>query len=264
VAPWFAQADRLPAEDAVDLGGRRGGGPLKIACPMLSRIANFDDLDPLAQERGVTLEMTPPGRALPGDADVIVLPGAKSTRGDLDFLRAQGWDVDIAAHLRRGGRVLGLCGGYQMLGRRVSDPQGVEGPPGETAGLGLLDVETVMIPDKRLARVRGRHLETGADVEGYEIHIGRTAGPDCARPWLEIAGRPEGATSADGRVAGAYVHGVFAQDGFRAAWLAALGAPPSTLRYADAVLATLDALAEHLEAHLDVDGLLAMARTRGA
>ncbi|WP_339947853.1 cobyric acid synthase [uncultured Albimonas sp.] len=265
VAPWFAGAARLPAEDALDVTSGGSGG-LKVVCPMLSRIANFDDLDPLKLEPGVAVEMIPPGRPLPGDADLVILPGSKSTRGDLTFLRAQGWDVDLAGHVRRGGRVLGLCGGYQMLGRAVIDEDGLEGEPGETPGLGLLDVVTHMTPAKRLERVVARHLETGREVEGYEMHIGVTEGPDRARPVLEIAGpdgpRPEGAASACGRIAGTYVHGLFAQDGFRAAWLEALGAAPSGLGYGAEVEATLDALADHLEAHLDVEGMMAIAGAR--
>ncbi|QDL92013.1 cobyric acid synthase [Paroceanicella profunda] len=259
LVPWFAQAHRLPAEDALDIGSTRGG-PLKIAVPLLSRIANFDDLDPLKLEPSVSVEMVPPGRALPGDATAIILPGSKSTAGDLAFLRAQGWDVDIAAHLRRGGHVLGICGGYQMLGRVIRDPGGIEGPPGDMPGLGLLDVETVMHPKKRLAQVRGRHLASGAALTGYEIHIGDTQGPDLSRPWLEIGGRAEGAMSADGRVSGAYLHGIFASDAFRAAWIAGLGGQAGTLAYSAEIDATLDRLAAHLETHCDVAGLLALAR----
>ncbi len=259
VIPWFAEAHRLPAEDALDLGGGRGDGPLKIACPVLSRIANFDDLDPLGQEPGVTLEMIRPGTPLPGDADLVILPGTKSTRGDLAMLRAEGWDVDLLAHRRRGGRILGLCGGYQMLGRRIADPDGIEGPPGETDGLGLLDVETRMIPEKRLERVAAHHLGTGLEVTGYEIHIGRTDGPDCARPVLRLADHPDGAQSPDGLVQGTYVHGLFGADAFRAAWLSGLGAAPGGQGYGAVVEETLDALAAHLEAHMDVDALLEIA-----
>ncbi|TVQ52628.1 MAG: cobyric acid synthase [Rhodobacteraceae bacterium] len=259
VAPWFPDAWRLPAEDALDLAGPARGAGLRIVCLALSRIANFDDLDPLAQEPGVRLTMLRAGRALPGDADLVIVPGSKATRADLAFLRAQGWDVDLAAHVRRGGRALGLCGGYQMLGRRIADPDGLEGPAGETPGLGLLDVETVMTGDKRLTDVAAEHVETGAPFRGYEIHIGRTEGPDCARPFARVAGAPEGAVSADGRVAGSYLHGMFRDDGFRAAWLAGFGAA-SDLAYEAGVAATLDALADHLETHLDVDGLLAAAR----
>ncbi|MEM6549052.1 MAG: cobyric acid synthase [Pseudomonadota bacterium] len=261
VVPWFAGAHRLPPEDAADLRQDRAGGAIKIAVPRLSRIANFDDFDPLAQEPGVTLQMVPPGRALPGDADLVILPGTKSTRGDLAMLRAEGWDIDLQAHHRRGGRVLGICGGYQMLGRSIADPDGIEGPPGTSPGLGLLDVETVMVPDKRLTEAVGRHLATGADVTGYEIHIGRTEGLDRVRPVLELGARPEGAISADGLVEGLYLHGLFAADGFRAAFLGTLGAAETGMRYGAGVEATLDALADHLTAHLDLDGMLSVAET---
>ncbi|MDQ1901024.1 cobyric acid synthase [Paracoccus sp. WLY502] len=254
VLPWFASAHRLPSEDAVDLRASQGQG-LHVVCLCLSRIANFDDLDPLAAEPGLRLTMLGPGRAIPGDADVVVIPGTKSTLGDLAFLRAQGWDIDLAAHVRRGGHVLGLCGGFQMLGRVVRDPLGSDGLAGEVAGLGLLDVETVMAPKKRLERVTGTAL--GQRVTGYEIHMGRTTGPDCARPFAHLSG-PDGAISRDGRIAGTYLHGLFSDDGFRAAWLAQFGAP-SRPGYEAGVDQVLDDLAGHLEAHLDVAGLLTLA-----
>lgn len=254
VVPWFAGAHRLPAEDAVDLRASRGEG-LHVVCLCLSRIANFDDLDPLAAEPGVRLTMLGPGRAIPGDAGLVVIPGTKSTLGDLAFLRAQGWDVDLAAHVRRGGHVLGICGGFQMLGRVIRDPLGSDGAAGEVAGLGLLDVDTVMAPDKRLERITGTAL--GQPVTGYEIHMGRTHGPDCARPFAHIPG-PDGAASPDGRIAGTYLHGLFSGDAFRAAWLARLGAS-SQSGYETGVDQALDDLADHLEAHLDVAGLLALA-----
>ena len=254
VLPWFADAHRLPSEDAVDLRASAGQG-LHVVCLCLSRIANFDDLDPLAAEPGVRLTMLGPGRAIPGDADVVVIPGTKSTLGDLAFLRAQGWDIDLAAHVRRGGHVLGLCGGFQMLGRVVRDPLGSDGVAGEVAGLGFLDVETVMAPEKRLERVTGTAL--GQRVTGYEIHMGRTTGPDCARPFAHLPG-PDGAISRDGRIAGTYLHGLFSDDGFRAAWLAQFGAP-SRPGYEAGVDQVLDDLADHLEAHLDVAGLLTLA-----
>ncbi len=255
LVPWFAEAARLPAEDAVDLRAARGQGGFHIACPMLSRIANFDDLDPLAAEPGVRLSMVPPGRALPGDADLVILPGTKSTRGDLAFLRAQGWDIDLVAHLRRGGRVLGICGGYQMLGRMIHDPDGHDGAPGSDAGLGLLDVETHMAAEKRLTRITGRAL--GQPIEGYEIHLGRTAGPDSARPFAHIPA-PDGAISADGRVAGTYLHGLFSDNAFRAAWLAQAGVA-SALDYGAGVDQVLDRLAAHLETHLDIERMLMLA-----
>lgn len=265
VCPWFPDAWRLPAEDAQDITTRHRTTGLHIVALTFSRIANFDDLDPLTQEPGVRLTMLRAGQALPGDADLVILPGSKSTRGDLAFLRAQGWDIDLAAHHRRGGRTLGLCGGYQMLGRTVADPEGIEGPAGTTPGLGLLQIDTVMTGDKRLTEAQGHHIPSGQPLRGYEIHIGRSDGPDRARPFARLGSKDmgtedEGAISADGRVAGSYLHGMFTDDAFRAAFLTDLGATPSGHRHNAAVETTLDALAAHLEAHLDVAGLLDAAR----
>lgn len=260
IVPWFDGAGRLPAEDAVALEGRRAaapGGTLKVAVPRLSRIANFDDLDPLAAEPGVAVEFVPPGQALPGDADVVVIPGSKATRGDLEVLRVQGWDIDIHAHVRRGGRVVGLCAGFQMLGRVVRDPDGREGPPGETPGLGLLDIATTIGPDKTLTAVDATDARTGTRITGYEMHMGRTEGAGLARPWLDLDGRPEGAVSADGRVMGCYIHGLFAGDAFRAAFLG----QDSGTAYEAGVEAALDDLAAHLETHVDIDALLEVADT---
>jgi adenosylcobyric acid synthase len=227
---------------------------------VLSRIANFDDIDPLKLEPDVDLVMVRAGEAIPGDAALVILPGSKSTRGDLDYLRTQGWDIDLAAHVRRGGHVLGLCGGYQMLGKSVTDPDGIEGPPGETPGLGLLDVTTMMTPEKSLTRVTAEHAETKQPIKAYEIHIGRTQGGDRARPFAFVDGASEGAISADGRVQGSYLHGLFSSDSFRSAYLARLEANASNESYRGRVESALDALAEHIEKHLDVDGLLALAR----
>ena len=260
VVPFFADASKLPAEDALDLPKGGGAGGCKIVCLTLSRIANFDDLDPLAQEPGVSLRMLRAGEAIPGDTDLVIIPGSKSTRGDLAYLRAQGWDIDLAAHLRRGGRVLGICGGYQMLGETVDDPDGIEGAAGATQGLGHLAIATRMTPDKRLTRTEAVHAATGLPMQGYEIHIGRSDGPDRARPFALVAGQPEGAVSADGRVMGSYLHGMFANDAFRAGFLRQIGAQASGLTYGAGVEATLDALAQHLEAHVDLAGLLALAR----
>jgi len=212
-------------------------------------------------EASVKLVFVRPGDAIPANADVVILPGSKSTIGDLAFLRAQGWDIDIKAHVRRGGHVLGLCGGYQMLGQTIADPEGIEGPAATVQGLGLLDVSTVMGADKSTRLVRGIHSATGTAIEGYEIHLGHSEGPDCARPVVTIDGRPDGASKANGRVQGTYVHGLFTGDAFRKAWLANLGIA-SSLAYAFEIESALDALADHLEAHLDIEAMLAIARSR--
>jgi adenosylcobyric acid synthase len=260
VLPYFARAGDLPAEDALGLGDARKVGKCKIAFLALSRIANFDDLDPLKLEGEVDLVMVRPGEAIPGDCDLVIIPGSKSTRGDLAFLRAQGWDIDLLAHHRRGGHVLGLCGGYQMLGKSVSDPRGIEGPSGETPGLGLLDVSTVMTPQKTLTRVSGCHAATGQPIDAYEIHIGHTEGPDRARPFAMLDGAPEGAVSADGRVHGSYLHGLFASDAFRKAFLARLNIPAADQSYRTRVERALDTLADHIDAHLDVERIFGLAR----
>ena len=260
VVPWFSDAWKLPAEDALDISTPHRAQGLHVVCLKLSRIANFDDLDPLAQEPGVRVTMLHAGQPLPGDTDVVIIPGSKSTRGDLAFLKAQGWDEDVRAHHRRGGHVLGICGGFQMLGQRVRDPDGIEGAPGETAGIGLLDVDTIMTGDKRLNTVAAVHVPSGQGFDGYEIHIGRTEGPDRARPFAQVAGQDEGAISADGRVAGSYLHGMFSDDAFRRAWLSGFDVVAGDASYAATVEATLDALADHLEAHIDVSALLACAR----
>lgn len=260
VAPWFTDAWRLPAEDALDIADAPRTKGMHIVCLRLPRIANFDDLDPLKQEPDLRVTMLPPGQPIPADADLIILPGTKSTRADLAFLRAEGWDIDLLAHHRRGGKILGICGGYQMLGQTISDPEGIEGPPGNSAGLGLLDVHTIMGGDKSLTVVQAIHAGLSLPFSGYEIHIGRTDGHDCNRPFAHLGQRAEGAVSVDGRVAGSYLHGMFGDDAFRHAWLTELGAAASPLSYTARVEETLDALADHLETHLDVTGLLSLAR----
>jgi adenosylcobyric acid synthase len=263
LVPHFADARLLPAEDALALDAVRpvkANGRVRVAVPILPHIANFDDLDPLDAEPAVDLVRVRPGTALPGDADLVLLPGSKATIADLTTLRAAGFDIDIAAHLRRGGKVLGLCGGYQMLGRTIADPNGVEGTPGRVEGLGLLDVETMLSDEKRLEPVSGVTGD-GVPFSGYEMHIGVTEGADCSRPFARLAdGSPEGAISADGKVTGTYVHGLFADDRQRAAWLARFSAGATNVAYETMVERTLDALGDHLAAHIDIDRLLKAAR----
>jgi adenosylcobyric acid synthase len=260
VIPHFANAHRLPAEDAVALeeGLSSQTGPLKICVLRLPRIANFDDLDPLRLEPGVTLQFIQPGEALPGDCTLVIIPGSKSTIADLAALRANGWDIDIAAHHRRGGKVLGLCGGYQMLGKTIHDPQGLEGPASSVQGLCLLNVETTLTADKTVTPTTAIHAASGETISAYEIHLGQTTGPDCKTPFAQTAAGPEGATK--NNITGTYLHGCFTADGFRNAFLKSLGHSGSDLAYEVMVEKTLDELAAHLEQHLDVDALMEIAQ----
>ena len=265
LVPYCAAAELLPAEDSMALRQRRSGsGRCRIVVPVLPGIANFDDFDPLRMEPEVSLELLSPGNALPGDADLVILAGSKTTIADLAVLRQEGWDIDLTAHIRRGGHVLGICGGYQMLGRSVDDPEGVEGPRGAVEALGWLDIKTELTGAKSLAPVCGRSALPAfghASFSGYEMHVGRTRGEDCRRPLLEFSdGRSDGAVSRDGRVMGCYVHGLFADSAQRSAWLALLGSRSAGFSYADAIEASLDALAAHVEKHVDLDRLIGLAR----
>jgi adenosylcobyric acid synthase len=260
VVPWLADTARLPSEDAVVLQrpSLAAGDRVVVACPITAHIANFDDLDPLRLEPGIELVMVPPGTPIPAEAALIILAGSKATIADLKFLRAQGWDIDILAHHRRGRPVLGLCGGYQMLGRGIADPAGLEGPAERIEGLGLLDVETVLEGSKALVEVRG--TARGARFEGYEMHLGRTDGPDTARPAARFDnGRLDGAVSADGLVTGSYVHGLLALAEQRRAWLAQLGVEGCGPDHRASIDAALDAIAAQLERHIDIDALLALS-----
>jgi adenosylcobyric acid synthase len=262
LVPYFPGASHLPAEDALGLDRprRNPGARIVIAAPILPHIANFDDLDPLAAEPAVDLVQVKPPTALPGNADLIILPGSKATIPALVALRDAGFDIDIMAHVRRNGLVLGLCGGYQMLGRTIADPSGIEGPPGTVAGLGLLDVHTVLNGEKQLAIARGTTSD-GIAFDGFEMHMGVTEGGDRVRPFAQLeSGVTEGAISPSGRVLGTYIHGLFAGDPQRAAWLGRLRAGPTMLVYDALVEETLDQLAAHLATHIDLDRLLNLSR----
>ena len=271
VIDWFAPASKLPAEDSQSLadafssgmGGIGRRGKIKIYVLALSRISNHDDFDPLAAESDVDLNYVKPGAAIPGDGDIVIIPGTKSTIGDLDFLRAQGWDTDIAAHIRRGGYVLGICGGYQMMGMEVSDPHAVENPkPMTVRGLGLIDVTTVMERQKTLRRFKAA-TQHGDEVAGYEIHMGSTTGPAAAAPMIILDGVPEGASGANALCAGCYVHGLFTSDSYRARFLSPFrggeGAGFVRTKYEKQIDDTLDELASHIEARVDVDKLAKIA-----
>ena len=265
ILPWFEGARSLPAEDILDLeakGNKRGGdgAMLKVAVPVLRRIANFDDLDPLSADPAIRVSLVNAGEPLPIDTDLVLLPGSKSTVSDLAFLRQQGWDIDIAALIRQGARVVGLCGGYQMLGRAVHDPEGLEGKPGSIDGLGLLDVETTLLPEKTVRFAEGTSHDGGEPVSGYEIHLGTTTGDDTARPMLMLeGGRPDGAISCDGQVMGCYMHGLFASDAYRSTWVRAATGQSSSLDFEAGVDDGLEALASHLESHADIDAIARIA-----
>jgi adenosylcobyric acid synthase len=262
VVPWLKEAALLPSEDSVILERLAAGETraLKVAVPMLGRIANFDDVDPLRAEPQLEVVFVPPGRRLPADARLVVIPGSKSTIGDLIQFRENGWDRDLADHRRRGGHIVGICGGYQMLGHAVRDPHGIEGVVTETDGLGLLDVETVLEPEKTVRNVSAHSVPFGTPLSGYEIHLGRTTGPDCTRPVAVINGVEDGAASADGKVFGTYLHGLFGADRFRARFLENLGVTGGGIDYRAEVEKALDAIAAHLEAHLDCDAIFGLAR----
>lgn len=253
VVPWLKAAGRLPAEDSVVLERLAKGerGALKIAVPVLPRIANFDDLDPLRAEPDVELVFVRSGERLPDDAGLIILPGSKSTISDLSDLRAQGWDRDLAAHVKRGGRVIGICGGYQMLGRRVRDPLGIEGVVTDIEGLGLLDVDTEMAPEKTVRNSSARSCQYEVPLSGYQIHLGITRGADCARPAAVVDGLPDGAVSADGHVMGTYLHGLFGSDAYRGRLLESFGLSGERANYRQSVDQALDDVAAELERTLD-------------
>ena len=264
IVPFFPAARDLPAEDVLALDQSQSSGSqstrVKIAVLRIGRISNFDDFDPLAAEPEVDLVFVQPGETLPVDTDLVILPGSKATLADLAFLRQQGWDIDIAAHVRRGKPVLGICGGYQMLGTHIADPDGIEGPPAEAVGLGLLDVQTVMKGPKTLVEIRGSDMASGEAVAGYEMHMGVTTPTGSAlQPMLRLGGEDDGAVQ--GVVSGCYLHGLFNEDGFRRSFLRSLDpALQSELAFDQRVEGTLDDLAAHFEEFLDLDAFYDLAR----
>lgn len=268
ILPWFGAAARLPAEDILDLETKSSQSSNQdsyhVAVPVIRRIANFDDLDPLSQDPSFRVTLVKPGEPLPLDADLVLLPGSKSTIADLQFLREQGWDQDLMTLRRHGKAVIGLCGGYQMLGKYIHDPDGIEGVAGSVDGLGLLDIETTLTEQKTLTHTTGIETRTGAAISGYEIHLGQTTGADTAQPMVDhIAGRDgktaDGAISPDGQVAGCYMHGLFASDTFRSVWLNRHGKASSQIVFDQQIDTTLDQLANHLAAHADLDAIARIA-----
>jgi adenosylcobyric acid synthase len=250
IVPWLKEASLLPPEDSVVLERlqRTGSGEKTvIAVLVLDRIANFDDLDPLKAEPGVDLRFVRAGDAIPAHAELLIIPGSKSTIGDLQRLRSNGWELGLQAHVKRGGHVLGICGGYQMLGKSVSDPLAIEGRVREINGLGLLNVVTEMAPEKTVRNSQAVSALFNVRLEGYEIHLGVTSGPDTARPFAHIDGRPDGAVSANGRISGTYLHGLFSSGAFRERYLSGFGIADSGTDYFQGVEDALDVIALKLE-----------------
>jgi adenosylcobyric acid synthase len=251
----------LDAEDALppSAPGTTGNArQLRVAVPVVPRICNHTDFDALRSHPQVEFRFVAPGEALPG-ADLFILPGSKNVRADLEFLRAQGWEHHLARHLRYGGKVMGICGGFQMLGRHLHDPLGIEGPTGSSTGLGWLDMETTLQGEKQLRNTGGRLMLEDAAVRGYEIHAGSSAGPALARPALCLAHGPDGAISADGQILGSYLHGLFDMPAACAALLRWAGLNEAGAHdYSALREATLERLADAVEQHLDTVRLCAL------
>ena len=263
VVPWFKNANDLPAEDSQDLQNLARKDhriaqdlqpkSIKIVIPILPRIANFDDINPFKLEPNVEVALINPGTPLPLDADLILLPGSKSTISDLEFLIGQGWHIDIAAHIRKGGHVLGLCGGYQMLGKSIKDPERIESDKAEIKGLGQLDIETTLREQKTLENIRAKPVGTDLDLQAYEMHIGISKGPACQQALFEIDNRCEGASSKNGKVMGTYLHGLFDNDSYRHYFLAQISSGHmSSINYEEHIDKTLDQLGVHLAESLDL------------
>jgi adenosylcobyric acid synthase len=264
IVPHLPIAAQLPAEDSMALeqnNFKNSAGIVKIVVPKLSHISNFDDFDPLIAEPSVQLDFISPGQALPGDAALIILPGSKATIADLTDFKVQGWDLDLEAHFRRGGHILGICGGYQMLGTHLYDPEGIEGASNDVPGLGYLGIQTILTSDKMLSEVTGEAFSSLGKIRGYEMHSGQTMGDAISQPFAKINGQPDGAVSEDGKIMGCYIHGLFAEDKFRSAFLNRLKLGTSSgLNYEAQVEGALDALADSLEIELDLDALIEAAR----
>lgn len=258
VLPYLHGLD-LPAEDALPPhAAPKAGARLTVIVPALPRISNHTDLDPLRAHPAVDLRFVGPGQALPA-ADLVILPGSKAVAADLAFLREQGWESALRRHLRYGGKLIGICGGMQMLGRMIHDPHGIEGAPGSCPGLGLLDLETTLQADKRLRQTQGRLTLAEAPARGYEIHAGVSSGPALARPALHLDHGPDGALSEDGQILATYLHGLFDAPAAQAALLAWAGLGAATAVDADAQAeAAIDRLADAVDNHLDTDALLTL------
>jgi adenosylcobyric acid synthase len=258
VIPFFNGADKLPPEDAFSISSHiNKNAAINIAIPVLPRISNFDDFDPLIADPAVNVHMIKPDNPLPAGMDLIILPGSKATLSDMQFIKDTGWDIDIHAHVRQGGSVIGICGGYQMMGNNLFDPDGLEGPVREVKGLGFLDFDTTLTAQKKLLEETGSETLSGAKISGYHMHLGVSNGPALERPFLQLASGPDGVLSKDSRLMGCYLHGLFANETFRLNLLKRFSSGVQLLAgFETQVETTLDALAQHLEQYFDLDQLL--------
>ncbi len=262
VIPWLEGASLLPPEDSMALEHRepKKHGKVKIAVPVLPHIANFDDLDPLAHESDVEIVFVRKGECFPADSDVIILPGSKSTIADMIALRENKWDGEIIEHAKKGGMVIGICGGFQILGRKIFDRDSLEGNVTEIDALGLLDMVTEIGERKLTRNSNAIHLASGLPLTGYEIHMGNSFGPDCRYAPLKINNVKDGAASPDGKIWGTYLHGLFSADAFRHYFIGNFGAKPDASGHFEKIDNALDKIADELEKAVDINALFRLAR----
>lgn len=257
--PYFSGLSRLPAEDAADLKSvyHQSKGKVVISVLLLPTIANFDDFDPLKYEENVELNFVQLGDPIPKNSNVIIIPGSKTTIADLQALYDTGWDIDIKAHLRQGGYVMGICGGYQMLGSEITDPHHVEGNISQINGLNLVNISTRLENAKKLQKNQGRLFIQNIECSGYEMHLGVTVNHVRYKPFVIYDEKNvEGVVSHDGKILGTYLHGIFHNDPARQALLGHFSAQSSQFNFSKQIEIVLDQWAEHIEQHLDVNKML--------
>ena len=257
IIPWFEDCNKFPAEDSFDINfKKKKEKKYKIVCLQLSRISNFDDLDPLAQESDVSVVMLKAGERIPNDTDFVIIPGSKSTINEILFIKKNKWDKDLKKHLDRGKHILGICAGFQILGKEINDPNYFESKKKKISGLGLLDISTFMQAQKKTIKVSALHIESGLTYDGYEIHLGKTIGPDCKNPFSIINGRDDGAISKNGLVMGSYVHGMFKDNLFRSFFLKKILGIESNYNYRKNLNKALDDFSDIINKNIQVNKIL--------
>ena len=256
VLPWFEKCSNFPAEDSFDISFKKKKSKYKIVCLQLSRISNFDDLDPLAQEPKIEVEMIKSGNKIPKDADLVIIPGSKSTISDLLHLKRNKWDLDLKNHLKNKKFILGICAGYQMLGKEIFDDSLIESERKKIKGLGFLNVTTKMKKKKKTVKVNALHYESGLYFDGYEIHIGQTEGKDCLKPFSLVNNKKDGAISQNGLVMGSYIHGMFNNNLFRSFFIKKIFGINSNLNYQKKLNDSLDEFSNLIEEKTKICELL--------